>query len=154
MGRWTALVLVLILFQATTLPHGALALAWYMNHGNPGARETLEDIDFTLGRMQREEVVRRALAGELSPSSSRYAGPEDFLLPDGFGGLASGSSIWVLRDACGIRVFFLTMTGFSPDPYSGFEYATPGCLPELDPLGSGRGAARDLGNGWYWINAS
>ena len=154
MGRWTALVLIVLLFQATTLPHGVWAVAWYLTDDNEGARETLEDLDLALSRMQREEVVRRALGGELSPSTARYAGPEDFMLPDGFGGLADGSTIWVQRDECGIRVFFLTMTGFSPDPYSGFEYATPGCHPELDPRGSGRGEARDLRDGWYWINAT
>jgi hypothetical protein len=52
-------------------------------------------------------------------------------------------------------VFFLRVTGFSPDPYCGYEYAP---VPEsivLDPLGSGEGIAEPLPvAGWYWICAS
>ena len=146
----TILVVMVVVFQATTLPHGLWAVAWYTN---PGARPLLEDLDLSLSRMQRDEVVRRAQAGELAPSTRRYAGPEDFLLPDGFTGLSDGRTIWVLEAECGVRVFFRTITGFSPDPYGGFEYATPGCDPELDPLGSGQGRARALGYSWYWIDA-
>jgi hypothetical protein len=154
LGSWTVIVVVVAFFQATTLPHGMWALAWYGSYGNSAARELLEEIDLVLSRMQRDEVVRRAEAGALAPFTGPNAGPEDFMLPDGFAGLSDTPTVWVQRDDCGTRVFFRTITGFSPDPYGGFEYATPGCIPELDPYGSGRGRARELGGGWYWINAS
>lgn len=140
-----------VLFQGSSIPHGAWAIAWYLDGG---ARPALEDLDLSLSRVQREEVVRRAEDGQLVAWTGAYARPEDFVLPDGFAGLTDGGAIWVARDGCGIKVFFLTITGFSPDPYGGFEYASPGCQPELDPLGSGAGEARDLGGSWYWIDAS
>ena len=148
---WTLAVATVLLFQGTSLPHGAWAIAWYLR---ADARQTLEDLDLAFSRAQREEVVRRAMADSLEPFDGQYASPHDFVLPDGFTGLSDDRVVWVDRDGCGIEVFFRTITGFSPDPYGGFEFATPGCDPELDPHGSGQGRARDLGGGWYWIDAS
>lgn len=59
-----------------------------------------------------------------------------------------------IDDACGQRVFFMTLTGFSPVPYAGFEFVPAGCQPDRDPLGSGAGVAEPLGDGWFWIEAS
>lgn len=148
---WIVIVGLTCLFEGTSLPHGAWAIGWYFD---APARRALEDLDLALSRIQREEVVRRAGAGLLDSSKAQYAEPEDYVLPEGFAGLTDRESLWVSRDTCGIKVFFRTITGFSPDPYGGFEYASPGCQPELDPLGSGFGIARDLGGGWYWIDAS
>ena len=51
--------------------------------------------------------------------------------------------------------FFLRTTGFSPDPYCGYEFAPFPNTLVLDPLGSGHGQAEPLGvDGWYWICAS
>ncbi len=51
--------------------------------------------------------------------------------------------------------FFVRTTGFSPDPYCGYEYAPTLAMLVLDPLGSGQGNAEPLGvDGWYWICAS
>lgn len=148
---WIVVAAMTLLFQGSSIPHGGWAIAWYLDRD---ARPTLEDLDLALSRVQREEVVRRAEGGLLVASTDAYAGPEDFALPDGFTGLTYGGAIWVAHAGCGITVFFRTVAGFSPDPYSGFEYATPGCRPEVDPFGSGAGDARDLGGGWYWIDAS
>jgi hypothetical protein len=48
----------------------------------------------------------------------------------------------------------MTLTGFSPDPYGGFEFVPPGFTPVSDPLGSGQGEAHEMGGPWYWIEAS
>jgi hypothetical protein len=148
---WVVLVLLVLLFQWSTILHGMWAIAWY---SAAATRPALEDLDLTLSRIQREEVVRRAVAGELERADDEYHTDSDYQLPDGFRGLSDRPSIWVHRDACGIRVFFRTITGFSPDPYGGFEYASAACEPEVDPYGSGQGHARPLGNGWYWVEAS
>ncbi|HEY4228321.1 MAG TPA: hypothetical protein VGM49_08270, partial [Candidatus Limnocylindrales bacterium] len=148
---WVVVVAMAVFFEGSTLPHGGWAMAWYLGRD---ARPALEDLDLALSRGQREEIVRRAELGQLAPSTAAYASREAFLLPEGFAGLVDGSEVWVRQDECGIRVFFRTITGFSPDPYGGFEFASPGCQPEVDPLGSGAGLARDIGGGWYWIDAS
>lgn len=148
---WVLVGALILLFEGTSIPHGAWAIAWYFDRD---ARPLLEDLDLLLSRSQREAIVQAALDGDLTPSSDPYALPGDYALPDGFAGLTDDSPLWVQWDECGIKVFFRTMTGFSPDPYGGFEYSPPVCPPELDPLGSGFGIARDLGGGWYWIDAS
>lgn len=51
--------------------------------------------------------------------------------------------------------FFLRWTFFSPDPYCGYEFTRTAGDLDLDPLGSGQGAAEPLGvPGWYWVCAS
>lgn len=47
----------------------------------------------------------------------------------------------------------MTVTGYSPDPYAGFEFVPPGCEPEPDQLSSRHGEVRPLGDGWFWIEA-
>lgn len=51
--------------------------------------------------------------------------------------------------------FFVRTTGFSPDPYCGYEFAPFPDMLVLDPFGSGQGVAEPLGvDGWYWVCAS
>ena len=52
-----------------------------------------------------------------------------------------------------LTVFFLSWTGFAPDPYCGYEYAEDQTSVETDPLKSGHGDIEDIGNGWYWLCA-
>ena len=76
-----------------------------------------------------------------------------FVLPAGSQGLSVHGTVEQIDGVCGQRVFFMTVTGFSPDPYGGLEFVEAGCEPEPDPLGSGGGQALDLGDGWFWIEA-
>lgn len=58
-----------------------------------------------------------------------------------------------LRTSSG-AYFFLRVTGFSPDPYCGYEYVPSGAAIDVDPRGSGGGIAEPLGiPGWFWICA-
>lgn len=114
----------------------------------PSARIPLAILDLTASRVAREEVVRMAAAGALERSERG-----GFVLPPGASGLSVHGTVERIEDDCGVRVFFLTITGFSPDPYAGFEFVPDRCDPELDPLGSGHGQATPLGDGWFWIEA-
>jgi hypothetical protein len=94
-------------------------------------------------------VVRQVAAGTLA--HGQYE--REFLLPSGSRGLSVHGTVERIDGGCGQRAFFMTVTGFSPDPYGGLEFVEPGCEPEPDPLGSGGGQVVDLGDGWFWIEA-
>ena len=144
MAAVTAASLIL-LFAASPLPRiGAFALYAAL----PPARPILVRADLAMSRAAREEVVRQALDHDLPPGDW----PSEYVLPVGASGLSVDRTVYLIED-CGPEVFFLTLTGFSPDPYAGFEYVPAGCTPEPDPLGSGQGITEDLGDGWYWIQA-
>jgi hypothetical protein len=142
-----AAALILVLGPLVQFPARALLYATYV--GVPPARIPIALLDLTLSQRSREEVVRLAADHELE--SAEYGA---YALPQGSRGLSVHGTVEVIDDPCGQRVFFMTMTGFSPDPYAGFEYVPAGCAPELDPLGSGHGVAEPLGSGWFWIQAS
>jgi hypothetical protein len=150
--RWPVAVVLslaaaIVLFEATPIPRVLWDLDFYLNHAQ---RPSLVQLDFQLSVAQRSEVVRMAVQGRLAGPNKRG----DYWLPDGYGGLSVHGDVTVWRDLCGVSVFFMTVTGFSPDPYWGFEYSPDGCPPSVDPLASGGGTATDLGGGWYWIEAS
>ena len=143
MGTAAALLAV---FLASPLPRmgaGAVYLAV------PAARMALVRADLAISRAARESIVRQVDAGDLAPGE--WA--NEYVLPEGAKGLSVHGTVDVIDSSCGRIVFFMTLTGFSPDPYAGMEYVPPGCSPEVDPLGSGQGKADDLGDGWYWIQA-
>ncbi len=144
-----SLVAVLLVagFVLTPLPRIGIGALYF---AIPPLRSSLVSIDFALSRSAREETIRLAVSGALR-ESDRYGG---LVLPDEARGLSVYGTIDVLESACGQGAFFMTLTGFSPDPYAGFEYMPLGCEPETDPLGSGQGTAESLGEGWYWIEAS
>jgi hypothetical protein len=134
-------------YSLTPLPRmavGALYLAV------PPLQGPLVRLDLALSRASREEVIRLAASGSL-PASERYGG---YVMPTDAAGLSVYGNVDVADSACGQRFFFMTLTGFSPDPYAGFEFVPTGCEPEVDPLGSGSGVAEPLGDGWFWIEAS
>jgi hypothetical protein len=137
--------LMLAFLASPCLQIGTAALYF----GLPSARPTMVTIDLTMSRSARLEVVRLAATGELETAPW----PGEFVLPARARGLSVHGTVDVVYDACGPILFFMTLTGFSPDPYAGFEYVPTGCDPILDPLGSGHGNATDLGDGWYWIEA-
>ena len=116
----------------------------------PATRFPIVTADLLMSRAAREDIVQLASSGRLQPGE--YAGQYRLL------GSEAGLSVWgdveVFEEACGTKVFFMTVTGFSPDPYGGFEYVPDGCIPDADPLGSGAGSAYPLGGPWYWIEAS
>lgn len=116
----------------------------------PATRFPLVTADLLLSRTAREEVVALARAGQLRPGE--YEG--EYRLPASAAGLSVWGEVDVFDEPCGMKVFFMTLTWFSPDPYGGFEYVPPGCTPDSDPLGSGAGTAYPLGGPWYWIEAS
>jgi len=151
--RWL-LILVAVLCGAvvftegTPVPGIAWVTVWYLS---PGQRAGLEDLSLAVTRPQRTEVVALANDGALRPGDY----PGYLRLPDGYGWLAMDGEVWTESGgACGLVVFFHTVSGFSPDPYGGFEYVPAGCAVDNDPLGSGAGQARPLDAHWYWIDAS
>ena len=116
----------------------------------PESRFPLVRLDLAMSRTAREEMVELATAGKLEPGE--YRG--EYLLPAPAAGLSVHGEVDVIDEPCGKTVFFMTLTGFSPDPYGGFEFVPPGCAPVSDPLGSGQGEAHPMGGSWYWIEAS
>jgi hypothetical protein len=153
--RWPAVVGLslagaLTLFEVTPIPRVLWDLDFYFNY--QAHHSDLVQLDLALSRSQRSEVARLAAEDGLTPRVDRPKGT--YWLPDGYRGLSVGGDVSVWSTACGASVFFMTVTGFSPDPYAGFEYSPGGCPPEVDPQGSGSGVATDLGGGWYWIEAS
>jgi hypothetical protein len=115
----------------------------------PPAQGPLVRVDLALSRPQREAIAGMAIRGELPAATN--GGLE---MPWWADGLSVDGMVDLVEDPCGDYVFFMTLRGFSPDPYGGFELVPPGCEPEVDPLGSGQGQAEALGDGWYWITAS
>ncbi|HEV8280688.1 MAG TPA: hypothetical protein VGQ02_02415 [Candidatus Limnocylindrales bacterium] len=115
----------------------------------PQTRVPIAHVDLLLSRGAREEVVRLAAAQQLIPGE--YIG--QYAMPQSAAGLSVWGDVHVIDDGCGQLVFFMTLTGFSPDPYAGLEYVPTGCDPEPDPEGSGAGIAMPLGGPWYWIEA-
>jgi hypothetical protein len=114
----------------------------------PPAQIPLVQLDLLLSRPQREFAIGMAERGELAP------GPYDSLeLPWWGRGLSVDGVLERVPGPCG-GWFFMTITGFSPDPYGGLEYVPDGCEPEVDPLGSGDGEATEIGHRWFWIVAS
>jgi hypothetical protein len=100
------------------------------------------------GRAQdrRQEVVDLIAAGKIT-EVGRY--PDELVLPKEYADLATDGIVEVGEG----YYFFMTWTGFSPDPYCGYEYAPDAATVSEDPLGSGGGTAESTGNGWYWICA-
>ena len=75
------------------------------------------------------------------------------VLPDDYADLSQNGLIEVRDDP--LMVFFTTWTGFSPDPYCGYEYTEEAAAVESDPLFSGSGEVQALNaEGWYWLCAS
>jgi hypothetical protein len=140
-------VVLLYAYTLTPLPRMGIGALYF---AVPPLQMPLVKLDFALSRAAREEVIRWVDSGSL-PESERHGGYE---LPDGSKGLSVYGIVDVIDDDCGRRVFFMTVTGFSPDPYGGFEFVPASCQPAPDPLGSGAGVAHPLGGGWFWINAS
>lgn len=98
---------------------------------------------------RRERVVELIRTGQLR-EHNEYG---DVVLPPDFEG-ASKDGIVTVRDAP-FMVFFMTWTGFSPDPYCGYEYAPDEGSVDPDPLASGSGnRLEQIAPGWYWICAS
>jgi hypothetical protein len=102
-------------------------------------------IDFAQGLAGRTEVVEAIRSGALAAKSGG-----EVVLPEGRRNLAIGGVV-VASPTEPTMVFFHTQSFFSPDPYCGYEYAQIPDALDLDPLGSGVGAAEDLGHGWYWV---
>jgi hypothetical protein len=136
------------MFVMSPVPRYGAAMVYMLV---PQSRLPLARIDLALSRGQREEIVRLVNAGALDESRQCC---NDYELPASARGLTVHGDIAVIDDACGRRVFFMTLTAMSPDPYAGFEFVPDGCKPEKDPYGSGHGIARSLGDGWFWIVAS
>lgn len=109
----------------------------------------LRDVDFARSVGRRNEVVEMVRQGRLTETI--FNG--ETALPDGYRDLTVWGGISVEGSGTDAPiVFFMTVTGFSPDPYWGFEYAGDS-PPIVDPNGSGVGTAEPLGGGWYWIAA-
>ena len=140
-------VMLLYAYTLTPLPRLGIGALYF---AVPPVQMPLVQLDLALSRSAREEVIDWIDSGSL-PESERYGGYE---MPDGSKGLSVHGTVDVIDDGCGPRVFFMTLTGFSPDPYRGFEFVPAGCQPATDPLGSGGGVAQPLGDGWFWITAS
>lgn len=96
---------------------------------------------------RRVEVVQMVEAGELTERDELGR----VLLPPDYADLSSIGRVGVRDDP--LMVFFTTWTGFSPDPYCGYEYSADASSVVVDPLGSGRAEVEPLGDGWYWICA-
>jgi len=139
----TALILLLVASPLPRIGAGALYAAV------PPARPILVRADLAMSRAAREEVIRQAVAGSLVPTEH----PGEYVLPASARGLSVDGTV-MLADGCRSLAFFVTLNGFSPDPYAGYEYVPARCTPEPDPLGSGHGVVESLGDGWYWIQAS
>ena len=148
-GVAVALIGLLILYGYTLTPIPRMGIG-ALYFAVPPLRNPLITIDLALSRPAREKVVG-LVTGRSLQGSDRYGG---YVMPEESKGLSVYGTVDVIDSGCGERVFFMTVTGFSPDPYGGFEYVPPGCQPEVDPLGSGGGIARPLGDGWFWIEAS
>ena len=140
-------VVLLYGYSLTPLPRIGIGALYF---ALPPLRMPLVGIDLALSRAAREEVIGLIASGSLV-ESERFGGYE---MPETTRGLSVHGNVDVIEGGCGARVFFMTVTGFSPDPYGGFEFVPAGCQPESDPLGSGGGDAQPLGDGWFWINAS
>ena len=143
-GRVIALLLIL-LYLASPVPRIALAVLFVTVEPS---RLPLVGLDLLLSRIQRETIV--GMAGRNELAAAEYG---DLRLPWWATGLSVHGTVHVDRGGCG-RVFFMTITGFSPDPYGGLEFVPPRCEVDPDPLGSGEGTATELGGGWYWIEAT
>ena len=96
--------------------------------------------------VDRAQIVEMIRAGELTEEGES----EQIRLPDDLADATVDGTVTVFDDP--LTVFFLTETGIL-DNYCGYEY-TEGDSPIVDPLGSGVGGARSLGDGWYRICAS
>jgi len=91
---------------------------------------------------RREEVVTMVESGQLT-ELDEYGRT---VLPDGYDDLTKIGVIRVREDP--FMVFFHTWSGFSPDPYCGYEYSPDPSAVDVDPLNSGVGEAEPLGDGW------
>jgi hypothetical protein len=148
-GRLASFILAIVLsvtYVLSPLPRIGIAAIFF---AAPPTRIPLVWLDLALSRFQREQVVAMAGRGELTVSPDG-----GFELPWWGRGLSVYGTIEVISEACGQRVFFMTVTGFSPDPYGGLEFVPIGCEPEVDPLSSGDGEATEIGDLWFWIVAS
>jgi hypothetical protein len=148
-GADRAAVAGLVLAAVTAVSPLPEAAAGMLYFAAPPMRLPLASLDLALSKPAREAAIILALRDQLAPD--RRGG---YQLPAGATGLSVYGSLQILPSPCGPRFFFLTLTGFSPDPYAGLEFVPEGCQPEVDPLGSGQGTADSLGDGWFWIEAS
>ena len=124
----TALVLICG-YALSPLPRLAAAGLYF---AVPPLRMPLVQADLALSRDARERIVRLATSGSLPPGE--YVG--EFRLPAGDAGLSVWGTVDVIDDRCGQQVFFMTLTGFSPDPYAGFEHVPRSLTPGA--AGTGR----------------
>ncbi len=148
-GRASAALAAAILIGAyllSSLPRIGLFAIFI---GVPESQGPIVRLDLALSRLQRESIAGMAIGGELPTGTDG-----GFEMPWCADGLSVNGMVHFVEGACGDRVFFMTLRGFSPDPYGGFELVPPGCEVETDPLGSGQGRAEALGGGWFWITAS
>lgn len=102
-----------------------------------------------IGHERRVEVVEMIRAGRLTETDEFGS----VILPDEYAGLSQSGKVTVRDDP--FMIFFLTWTGFGPDPYCGSEYSEDSTAVAADPLFSGNGDVRpvDGAEGWYWLCA-
>ena len=97
---------------------------------------------------QRKRIVELIRSGQLTERDEYH----QLVLPSQLAGASKDGLLEVQDDP--FMVFFITWTGFSPDPYCGYEYAPDSGSLDPDPLGSGQGHEEPIGDSWYWICAS
>jgi hypothetical protein len=133
--RWGAALIVVgciaIAVELQRLPTPSLLRDLDFALGFAGRQAIVEDLESGLARAP-DEMTRRVLASQAE----------------------SGDADRVQAIEGRLMVFFTRVTGFSPDPYCGYEYASSPRALDVDPLDSGTGVAEPLGDDWYWICAS
>ena len=96
---------------------------------------------------QRQRIVEMIQLGQLG-EPDEY---DEVALPQPLAGASNRGRVLVRNGP--FMVFFVTWTGFSPDPYCGYEFAPDPGSVDPDPLGSGQGQAESIGDSWFWICA-
>lgn len=98
----------------------------------------------------REEVLSLVTSGGLGPQGV----VDEVELPENLAEASDGGSIAMTRnDEDGLTVVFVSRRGVVDD-WTGHVYRTDGGVTE-DPLGGGGPiVVRDLGGGWFYVEAS
>lgn len=98
----------------------------------------------------REEVVSLVRSGELGPQG---VVDDEVELPENLAEASEGGSIAMTRDRDGLTLVFFSRRGVVDD-WSGYVYRSEGVVTD-DPLGGGGPiVVRDLGEGWFYVEAS
>ncbi len=122
-----------------------------LSFGVAGCALTPEMARDDQGRAQdrREQVVELIRSGQIA-ERDEY---DNVVLPAGLADASIHGKVDVRDEP--FMVFFMTWTGFSPDPYCGYEYVADEATVDPDPLGSGSGKELEAtGEGWFWLCAS